>query len=324
MLICKLYFGLSQSAIGSSLHNGQQIAFQQRQHNLGFGIAETAVILNDLRTIGSQHQTEIQATLEGAALSIHCLDGGQEDSFHALLGNSIGVIGVGGNSTHTAGIQTSIIVACTLVVHRRNHGNYHITVSKGQHRDLRTGQEFLNNDLITAGTEYLVGHHRANSLHSLLTGHSDDNTLAQSQTVSLDNSGDGSRFQILQRCFHIGEDFISSSGNTVLLHEVLGENLTALNDCSICLGAKARDTLLFQCIHAAQNQGIIGCNNGIVNAGLHSKINDGINVLCTDVYTGSILCHTAVTGCYKDFGDGLVFFQFFNNGMLTATAANNE
>ena len=70
--------------------------------------------------------------------------------------------------------------------------------------------------------------------------------------------------------------------------------------------------------------GIIGRNNGIVNAGLYSKLNDGINILCADIYASSILCHTAVTGSCKDFSDGLVFFQFLNNGMLTATAANNE
>ena len=84
-----------------------------------------------INTVSYTHlQAEVQAALEGAALGVHGMDGGQEDLFHALGGDLRGVVGVRGNGAHAAGVQAGVVVVGTLVVHGRHHGLDHLAVGK--------------------------------------------------------------------------------------------------------------------------------------------------------------------------------------------------
>ena len=55
----KFRFRFRKGAVRYRLHHGEEIGFQKGQNDLRFGISETAVVLDDLRSVFRQHETEI-------------------------------------------------------------------------------------------------------------------------------------------------------------------------------------------------------------------------------------------------------------------------
>ena len=178
--------------------------------------------------------------------------------------------------------------------------------------------------MVTARAKDLILHHRANSIRGFLSCHGNDNALAECQSVSLDNRGNGRGFEIFQCRLHIVEHFVCRGGNVVFLHQILGKDLAALNDSRIGTGTKARNSLFFQSINRSEHQRVVGCNNRIVDSVGSSKFDDFCNILCTDIHTRSIFCHTTVAGECVNFGNVFIFFEFFDDGVLSAAATDNH
>ena len=109
-------------------HDLQKIAREKGQHDLRFGIAEAAVVFDDLRSVLREHEPEIEAALEGAPFRLHRADGGQENVFHALFCDLFRVIGIGRDGAHAARVEPFVAVFCALVVYRRKHGNDDVAV----------------------------------------------------------------------------------------------------------------------------------------------------------------------------------------------------
>ena len=294
--VSKLNLGLCKRAVRSCLHDGQEVTLQKRQDDLRFGIAKSAVIFNDLGAVRGQHQTEVQATLEGSALGIHSRHGRQEDLLHANPCHVLGVIGVGRNRAHTARVQTLVAVQCALVVHGGNHGLDALAVGKRQHGHLGAGQEFLNHHAAAALAKRLILHHREDGLLGLFPALCNDHALAQCQTVGLDDRGDGRGFDIRQRGIHILKHLVCRGGDAVFLHQILGEHLTALDDGCLGLRAKARDADLVQSVDTAKHQRIVRCDHGKIDGVFLGKRHDAVKILCTHGHAHSVTRHAAVTG----------------------------
>ena len=121
---------------------------------------------------------------------------------------------------------------------------------------------------------------------------------------------------------HIVEHFVFRRGDAVLLHEVLGKHLAALDDGCIGPGAEAGNALFLQCIHSAQHQGIVRGHNGIVNFVFHRKIYNFGNIRCPDGHTHRILGNAAIAGEGVNGLHGFVLFQLLDDGVLTTAAAD--
>ena len=117
MLLAEFNLCFAQSACRNAFHNLKKVAFKQRKHNLSFGVAETAVIFDNLRAVLCYHKSEIQAALKSSALGVHGVNCRQEYLFHASFGNLGGVIGVGSNRSHAARVETLVIIVRSLVIH---------------------------------------------------------------------------------------------------------------------------------------------------------------------------------------------------------------
>ena len=318
------HLGVCQGAVGGGLHHSQQVAFQQRQHHLGLRVAKAAVVLNDLRPLGGQHQAKVQAALEGPALGVHGPDGGQENFFHAPLGHFRGVIGVGGHGAHTAGIKACVVIPCPLVVHGGHHGLYHLAIGKAQNADLGAGEEFLNDHMVAAFAEDLVGHHVPHRRPGFLPGGGNDHAFAQGQTVGLDDCGHGGGFQILKSRLQVVKNLIFCRGNTVLFHQVFGKYLTALNNGGVGSGSKTGDSLIAESIHRPQNQGVIRSHHGVIHLVFQGERHNFLDFRGPDGNADRILCHAAIAGQGKNSLHGFVFFQLFNNGMLSSAATDYQ
>ena len=106
--------------------------------------------------------------------------------------------------------------------------------------------------MIAGSTEFLIFHNFLDGFSRFLLCLSDDNTLAECQTVRLDDNGIFILFlNISNRLGRIVKGFILRRRNMILLHEVLGKDFTALDNSGFGSGTKGTDTICHQGIHHA-------------------------------------------------------------------------
>ena len=324
VFIGELDLCVRQCTIGAGAHDGEQVAFQQRQHHLGLGVTEAAVVLDDLGALGREHQAEVQTALEGTSLGVHGGDGGQEDGLHAPVGDFGGVVGVGRHGAHAAGVQAGVVVADALVIHGGHHGLHHVTVSEGQHGNLGAGEELLDNHPTSGFTEHSTLHHIPDCLFGFLPGLGNDDALAQRQTVGLDHGRHGSGVEIAERRVHVLKNRIFRRGNAVLFHQILGKHLAALDDGGICPGPEAGNVPTFQRVHAAQHQRVIRSHHSVIDGVLHGKLYDAVKLGRSDGNAGGVSGNAAVSGQGEDFGDFGILFQTFDDSVFTTATTDNH
>ena len=163
-----------------------EVGFKERQNNLGLGVAKATVVFQHGRAIRSEHHARIKDTnIRGSPFShlLHSLDAHSFNFLVHIGGNARG----GGIGSHTTGIETLVIVKCTLVILGGGHQDGRLSVTKGKTGSLRTGHKGFNNAGITGGTKGLVGHDLLHGLNGLCLGGGKKNSLAGSQARSLDD-----------------------------------------------------------------------------------------------------------------------------------------
>ena len=314
-----------QRAARAGLHDVQQVAFQQGQHHLRFGVTKAAVILDDLRAVRGEHQAEVETALEGAALGVHGLDGGQENFLHALSGHFRGVVGVGSNGAHAAGVQAGVVVVGTLVVHAGHHGLDHLAVRKAQHTDLGAGEEFLHHHMVAGCAEFLIQHDLLHAVRSLLLVLADEHALAQCQTVGLDDHRVlALGLDVLHDLGGVVKGLVLCGGDAVFLHQVLGEHLGGLDAGSGLIRAKSRDAHCCQRIHHAQSQRVVLRHHNVIELFFYGKAHHGVHIGRLDVFALCVIADAAVAGCAPDLAAVRAFFQCLDDGVLAAAAAHYQ
>ena len=256
---------LCQRLVLYRLHHRQKIGFQQRQYNLRLGVAEAAVILDDLRAIGREHQAKVQTAFEWAALFTHGCKRRKEDGVHADLRDFCGVIGVGGHGAHTAGIEAGVIVPGTFVIHGRDHGADGTAVGKCQHADLGTSEKFFDDNFLAGLAKGLVLHDGFHRILRLVQVLRDQNALAERQTVCLEHNREAGGLQVRKRRVRVAEHLVSCGGDTVFFHQVLGKDLAGFDTRGLGVWAEAGDSGLVQPVHAPKRKRIVRRDNGKVN-----------------------------------------------------------
>ena len=315
---------LIQCTVPDRQHNVYQIGIQQRQNYLCFRIAEPAVILDDLRSLGCQHQSEIQTAGERSALLLHRTNGGKENGIHTLLCNFRCVVRVRGNSAHAAGVQTLIAVQCTLVIHGRNHRLNSFAVCEAKHRNFRTSQEFFDDNLGTAFPEDLVFHDRCDRIKSFLFILGNDNAFSQCKTVCFDNCGIFVLlFQVSFSFLRLVKYTIFRSRNVILLHQFLGEHLAALQNRCVFLRSKGHEALCLHRICHAQYQRIVRCNKHQIHCQFLCQLDHTVNIGCLYRKTLRILGNAAVARCTVKCLDLRALCQFHDDGVFPSAAANH-
>ena len=82
-----------------------------------------------------------------------------------------------------AGVQALVVVVCALVVFGRDHRNNSFTISKGQYRNFRPGQELFNDNAASRIAELAFAHHLVDCFDSLGFICGDNNAFAQCKAV---------------------------------------------------------------------------------------------------------------------------------------------
>ena len=180
---------------------------------------------------------------------------------------------------------------------------------------------FLDDHVVAGLAENMIFHHVPDGGLGLLPGLGDDDALAQRQTVGLDDGGDGSGVQIGKGGGHVAKNLVPGGGDAVFFHEIFGENLAALNDGSPGAGAEAGNFSRFQRVHAAQHQGIVRRDHGVIYLFLLGKGDDLVDFRCADGDAHRVRRDAAVAGEGKNLRDVRILFQALDDGVLPSAAA---
>ena len=120
-------------------------------------------------------------------------------------------------------------------------------------------------------------------IECLVECHGDDDALAGGKAVGLDDDWGALLLDVVAGCFGIGEDFVLSCRDAVLLHEILGEGLGALDLGCEFARAKGLDAGLVHGIDDAIRQGDFRADDDEVDGLLLGELDEGFVVADVDV-----------------------------------------
>ena len=108
---------LVELVVINSLENLIEVGVEHGKDYLCLGVAEAAVILYYLGSLGSYHKSEVETALESSALCVHSVHGREEYLLHALLCDLFCVVRIRRDSSHSAGVESLVAVESAFVVH---------------------------------------------------------------------------------------------------------------------------------------------------------------------------------------------------------------
>ena len=210
------------------------------------------------------------------------------------------------------------------MIHRGHHRNNGLAICKGKYRNFRPCQKFFYNNGAAAFAEHLVFHHALDSLFCFFQIGCNDNAFSQSQTICFD---DGRELifllDVCNGCICIVENFILCGRNVILLHQFLGECFAAFDDCSRLIRAKGCKSSCLHGIDHTQYQRVIRCNKNQINCQLLCQCNHAFYIGCLHRKAFCIFGDSAVSRCTVQGIHLFAFFQFADDGVFSAAAANN-
>ena len=226
--LIKLDAALVQVACCYTLKEIHDVALQAEHHALCLWITHTAVVLDDHRLAFNVDQTEEDESLIVDILlskSFYCrTDDALVNLLHPLLGSEW----YRGNATHTASVQTGIVLADALVILRLRKNLVVLAVCQYEYRALNATEEFLDDYACRSVAEH-TAEHLLELFLSLFQGREDKNALTGAQTISLQYIRSLQCLQEFQAFLYVlaVESLILGSRDVVALHELLGEVLAA-------------------------------------------------------------------------------------------------
>ena len=317
-----LYVEIFESFVIDSLDDIDKIRFKKRQNNLSFGVAEAAVVLDNLCAVACEHKPEVQTALERTVFCAHRLYCREENFLHTFLGDFLCIIRIGRDCTHSARVQALVVVESALVVHRRNHRLYGFSVRERKNGYLNAAHKLLDNNFRAALSELLVNHHRLNRVLGFLEILRDDNALSERKTVALDNRGILIlRLDVSNCLVRVREGFISRRGDIVLLHQPFGESLASLENRGIRARTERLETALVQPVHKSHYQRVVGRYKNIVGLQFLCERANSVKVGCLYGETLGDARNSAVSGCAVQLVNLRGFFESRSDCVFTTAAA---
>jgi hypothetical protein len=251
-----------QTVFQNSVNNLHQVGFQESQDRLRLRVTKTGVELQNPGTLAGDHQSRVEYTAIEPAFFAQGADHGNQNLFHRLPVDFRGVDRRRGISSHTSGIGALIPIISPLVVLGRNHGNYVDPVGKSQDADLFTYETLLHHKAVSRITIGPVFHDPTHPIQGRLLIHGNNYTLARSQTVRLDHTGGADFLDISRRLPGISKDSVSSRGNAVLGHDLLGYYLASFNLSRSPGGSKNLQPRCLKLVDNTRSQRRFGTDDG--------------------------------------------------------------
>ena len=271
----------------------EKVALHAREHDLGLGVAEAGVELEDLRAVLGEHEAAVEAALVHDAVGRELRDDALLDVDHGVV-LVLGEEGHGAVDAHAARVGTLVAVERALVVLRGGQGNEGRAVGEGEHRALGAGEGLLD-DHGRAGVAEVVeaGMHAG---ERLVGGLGDDDALARGETVGLDHERAARALDVVGTLLLARKRAVGGRGDLGACHDLLGELLGALHLRRRGVGAKHGDAGGVDRIGDARDERRLRADHHEADAVLAREVRDVDGRALVDVGLLGDAQHAAVAG----------------------------
>src|SRR5437867_2904832 len=239
---------LLQTPCERGLQHGHQVALHPNGDQLGFGVAEACVVLQDARSLLRQHQPHVQDAPVRPTFLGQPGDRRHQDPVHDLM-ERVGVdVHRRRVAPHAAGVRAGVAVLEPLVVLAGDQRKDALAVRKGEERGLVSFQELFHDHAIARHSETALHLKDFDRLLRLLPVPRQDDAFASSQPVRLEDD----REAVLP--FLEGgpglpggpADLEARGRDLVFFHELLREDLARLDFGGRLRGAENRQVALLE------------------------------------------------------------------------------
>ena len=227
--LVELDAALVEIAFSHTFEEVYDVALQTEHHTLGLWIAHTAVVLDDHGFALYIDQTEEDETLVVDVLLGKPLYGRTDDTLVNLLHPLLGGKRYRCDASHTACVEACVVLTDTLVVFGFGQDLVVLAVGKYKYRALDAAEELLD-DHTGRGVAEHTAEHLTELFLGLLKGRKDEDTLAGTESVSLQYVRSLQGLEKFQAVLDGGavEGLVFGCRDVVALHELLGEILASL------------------------------------------------------------------------------------------------
>ena len=210
------------------------------------------------------------------------------------------------------------------MVLRARHDAYGLAVHKGEHGDLATRHELLNDHLVAGGAELPLQHHFPQSLFGRLAGLANQNALSERRTVRLEHHRNLAGLEIALCRLVVRKALVSCRRNLILFHEFLRESLGALKNRRVFLRPEDLESRFFQKVCESADQRIVHADHNKINLLPQGKVSDFFEFHRADRHQFRDFRDAGIARRAVEFREPSALPQFPANRMFSATAADYQ
>ena len=203
-----------------------EVGLQTGQHDLGLGVPEPAVELDDLGAVGGEDESGVQEPGIRHPLLRHDREGRHDDPALHLFEEARRELD-GRKAPHPPGVGAGVAVPAPLVVAGRLEREGPAPVADGEDRQLGSGEVLLDENRRPGGAEPPGEAVRHPGVGGVRVG-GDEHPLAAGEPVGLDDVGAGLVLEVRVGEVGVGEDGRVGGRHPGPAHDVLGEGLRRL------------------------------------------------------------------------------------------------
>ena len=276
-------FSVAQVAVSNVEEKLGEVVLQPKHLHLCFRITEAAVEFQHARTLGREHESRVEAAGVSAPFFGHSVDRGDDDRLHDFRRGLRFENHRRRMRSHAAGVRSGLAVVRLLVILRRRHRREFLAIGNDHERDFFAGEVLLDEDAIGGVAEFFVLENDVQIIVRLFLRVGDDHALAAGESFDLD---DRRIVGLLERCFSLVRriaDRRLSGWDLVLVHEVFGEDLGALQLGGQPAGTEDRQAALLELVDDSERERKLGSHDGEIHLQLFGEIGDLDDVRGTDI-----------------------------------------
>ena len=206
----------------------------------------------------------------------------------------------------------------------RQHGHHRPAISEAQKGTFLSVHEFFDDDLIARSTEFVMAHHFIDCIESFLFGHGNDDTLAGSKAVCLDDNRSAFFTDVSLRISGVFADFEESCRDPVLLHQFLGKNLRTFDFGSSGRRPEDVQPVSFEYIDDPGYERSLRPHHGQIDVVVFRPSGKTFQVGRIQADTFRQIFHPGTAGNRVQLFHFGALGQFPNDGVFPAAAANDK
>ena len=128
-------------------------------------------------------------------------------------------------------------------------------------------------------------------------------------------------FDVVYRVLRLVKDLVSGGGDAVFLHELLREDLAALDDGGVLSRTEGSESLFLEPVDHAEHQRVVGRDEDDVRLQLLSGFDDAFDVCRFDRQVLADGGGSAVAGSAPELAAVGAFFEAVGDGVFASAAA---